>query len=50
VTLVAFVFIVALLYMAPVPILFISAMIFMLSGLISGPRAWIRQRSLRRAA
>src|SRR5262245_16077013 len=49
-TLVAFVFVVALLYMAPVPILFLSAMIFLLSGLISGPRAWLRERALRRAA
>lgn len=50
VTLVAFVFVVVLLYIAPVPILFLSAMTFLLSGLVSGPRAWMRQRALRRAA
>jgi CDP-diacylglycerol--serine O-phosphatidyltransferase len=50
VTLVAFVIVVILLYVAPVPILFLSAMLFLLSGLVSGPRAWLRQRALRRAA
>ena len=50
VTLVAFVFVVILLYMAPVPILFLSAMAFLLSGLVSGPRAWLRERAQRRAA
>ena len=49
-TLVAFVFALILLYMAPVPILFLSAMAFLLSGLVSGPREWLRQRALRRAA
>jgi len=37
-----------LFYGAPVPIMFLSAMAFMLSGLISGPRAWMRARAARR--
>jgi hypothetical protein len=49
-TLVAFVFALILLYMAPVPILFLSAMAFMLSGLVSGPRQWLRTRAKSRAA
>ena len=49
-TLVAFAFALILLYMAPVPILFLSAMAFLLSGLVSGPRAWLRERAQRRAA
>jgi len=49
-TLVAFVFALILLYMAPVPILFLSAMAFLLSGLVSGPREWLRARARSRAA
>ena len=47
-TLVVIVCSLILFYGAPVPIMFLSAMGFMLSGLISGPRAWLRAR--RRAA
>jgi CDP-diacylglycerol---serine O-phosphatidyltransferase len=49
-TLVVFVFSLILLYLAPVPILFLTAMTFLLSGLVSGPLAWVRSRAERRAA
>lgn len=49
VTLVAIVFALILFYLAPVPILFLAAMAFLLSGLISGPRAWLRARARARA-
>jgi CDP-diacylglycerol--serine O-phosphatidyltransferase len=44
-TLVAVVFALILFYLAPVPILFLTAMAFLLSGLVSGPRAWLRARA-----
>lgn len=49
-TLVMIVFALILFYLAPVPILFLAAMGFVLSGLLSGPRAWLRARAERRAA
>lgn len=50
VTLVMVVFSLILLYLAPVPILFFTAMAFLLSGLISGPLVWLRSRARRRLA
>lgn len=49
-TLVGVVFALILFYLAPVPILFLAAMAFLLSGLVSGPREWLRARARRRAA
>jgi CDP-diacylglycerol--serine O-phosphatidyltransferase len=49
-TLVLIVVSLILFYLAPVPILFLSAMAFVLSGLVSGPREWLRSRAERRAA
>jgi CDP-diacylglycerol--serine O-phosphatidyltransferase len=49
-TLVMIVFSLILFYLAPVPILFLSAMAFLLSGLVSGPLAWLRTRAAHRAA
>jgi CDP-diacylglycerol--serine O-phosphatidyltransferase len=43
-TLVMIVFSLILFYLAPVPILFLSAMGFLLSGLVSGPLTWLRAR------
>ncbi len=43
-TLVVLVFALILFYLAPVPIMFLSAMAFLLSGLVSGPREWLRAR------
>ncbi len=48
-TLVVIVFALILFYLAPVPILFLAAMAFLLSGLVSGPRAWLRARARARA-
>jgi len=48
VTLVLFVFCLILLYLAPVPILFLSAIGFVLSGLVSAPFVWWRARAARR--
>jgi CDP-diacylglycerol--serine O-phosphatidyltransferase len=49
-TLVMIVFALILFYLAPVPILFLAAMVFLLSGLVSGPLAWARARAARRTA
>lgn len=49
-TLVVIVFSLILLYLAPVPILFLTAMTFLLSGLVSGPLEWLRARAQRRTA
>ena len=49
-TLVMIVFSLILLYLAPVPILFALAMVFLLSGLVSGPLAWLRARTTRQRA
>ena len=49
-TLVMIVFSLILFYLAPVPILFLLAMVFLLSGLVSGPLAWLRARAAQRAA
>lgn len=49
-TLVSIVFCLILLYLAPVPILFLSAQAFLLSGIISGPLAWLRERAQHRRA
>jgi CDP-diacylglycerol--serine O-phosphatidyltransferase len=49
-TLVVIVFSLILFYLAPVPILFLSAMGFLLSGLISGPLGWWQEREDRHAA
>src|SRR5688572_1232351 len=49
-TLVMIVFSLILVYLAPVPILFLLAMIFLLSGLVSAPLAWLRGRAAHRAA
>jgi len=43
-TLVVIVCSLILFYLAPVPILFVLAMAFLLSGLVSGPREWLRSR------
>jgi hypothetical protein len=43
-TLVGLVLSAILLYLAPVPILFLSAIAFLLSGLVSGPLHWLRSR------
>ena len=48
-TLVAIVFSLILFYLAPVPLLFLCATGFLLSGLVSGPRAWLRERARLRA-
>lgn len=48
-TLVVIVFALILFYLAPVPILFLAAMAFLLSGLVSGPRAWLRARARARS-
>ena len=50
VTLVLIVFSLILLYLAPVPILFLSAMAFVLSGLIGTALSWLSSRKERRAA
>jgi CDP-diacylglycerol--serine O-phosphatidyltransferase len=49
-TLVVLVFSLILFYLAPVPILFFTAMAFALSGVVLGPYAWLRERSLGRTA
>lgn len=49
-TLVMIVFSLILFYLAPVPILFLLAMVFLLSGLVSGPLAWLRSRAAQRTA
>jgi CDP-diacylglycerol--serine O-phosphatidyltransferase len=50
VTLVVIVMALILFLIAPVPILFVSSLTFAASGLVLGPRAWLRARSARRAA
>ncbi|NOT30494.1 MAG: hypothetical protein HOP15_08615 [Planctomycetes bacterium] len=49
-TLVVVVFALILFYLAPVPIMFLAAMAFLVSGIVSGPREWLRARARRRAA
>jgi len=49
VTLVLFAFSLILLYLAPVPILFLSVMAFVLSGLVAAPLVWLRGLVRRRA-
>jgi len=50
VTLVGVVFSLVLFYLAPVPILFLSALAFVLSGLVLVPFQWLRAREARRPA
>ena len=49
-TLVAFVFALVLFYLAPVPILFASALAFAASGPLLRPVGWLRERLARRPA
>lgn len=49
-TLVVLVFSLILFYLAPVPILFLTAMGFVLSGLLFGPLGWLRSRARRGGA
>jgi phosphatidylserine synthase len=49
-TLVSIVFSLILFYLAPVPILFLSAMGFVLSGILAAPIVWLRERSAQRTA